>query len=56
MKEFRCVSPECKSEFTATDKEELKRKMAQHLKDAHNVQTPTQTIVNYLETTAVKEK
>lgn len=55
MQEFRCASPECKSQFTAPTKEELTRKMAEHLKDAHNVQTPTQTIVNYLVETSVRE-
>jgi len=55
MQEFHCASAECNSQFVAQNKEELRRKMAEHLKDAHNVQTATQTLVNYLEKTSVRE-
>lgn len=55
MKEFRCGSPECNTQFTAADTDELHAKMATHLKDAHNVQTATQTLVSYLEANAVTD-
>ena len=54
-KEFQCDSPECSSHFTAGDSEEMRREIAKHLKDAHDIDTPTQTIMNYLETTSVTE-
>lgn len=55
MKEFACGSPECNTEFTATDREDLINQMSEHLKDVHNVQTATQTLLNYLEKTAVRD-
>ncbi|MCW2631287.1 MAG: hypothetical protein JWR88_249 [Pseudonocardia sp.] len=54
-KEFQCDSPECSSHFTAADTEEMRREIAKHLRDVHDIDTPTQTIMNYLETTSVKE-
>lgn len=55
MKEFQCDSPECSSHFTAGDTEEMRREIAKHLKNAHDIETPTQTIMSYLETTSVTE-
>lgn len=37
----------CGFKTTAVDKADLVRQLAEHLK-AHNVMTPTQTVVNYL--------
>lgn len=53
MQEFRCGHQECGSRLTATSNDELKRLMAQHLKEVHDVDRPTQTLMNYLETTCV---
>jgi len=53
MHEFQCGHLECGSQFTAADKDHLMQQVAQHLKDAHNVQQPTETLMTYLETTCV---
>jgi predicted small metal-binding protein len=53
MHEFTCGHQECSSQFTASDKDVLMRQVADHLKDTHNVQTATQTLLGYLETTCV---
>ncbi|MGH3801574.1 MAG: DUF1059 domain-containing protein [Pseudonocardiaceae bacterium] len=55
MKEFHCDSPECSSSFTAANSEEMRSKIAQHVMEVHDVATPTETILNYLETTSVTE-
>lgn len=56
MKDFQCGSPECSTQFTAADRDELRREIAEHVKKAHNVATPTETLVSYLEATAVKDR
>ncbi len=53
MHEFQCGHLECGSSFTASDKSYLMSQVAQHLKDAHAVQKPTETLLTYLETTCV---
>ena len=53
MYEFTCGHQECSSQFTASDKDYLMRQVADHLKQAHNVQTATQTLLGYLEATCV---
>jgi predicted small metal-binding protein len=53
MHEFNCGHQECSSQFTASDKDYLMRQVAQHLKEVHNVQKATQTLLGYLETTCV---
>ena len=53
MHEFTCGHQECSSQFTASDKDYLMRQVAQHLKEVHNVQKATQTLLGYLETTCV---
>ncbi|TML96452.1 MAG: DUF1059 domain-containing protein [Actinobacteria bacterium] len=54
MHEFTCGHQECSSQFTSHDKDNLMQQVADHLKDAHNVQTATQTLLGYLEATCVK--
>ena len=54
MHEFTCGHQECSSQFTSHDKNNLMQQVASHLKDAHNVQTATQTLLGYLEATCVK--
>jgi predicted small metal-binding protein len=54
MHEFTCGHQECGSQFTASDKDVLMRQVADHLKDVHNVQQATQTLLGYLESTCVK--
>lgn len=56
MKEFQCGSPECSTHFTATDRDELRREIAEHVKTAHNVATPSETLLTYLEDTAVRDR
>jgi predicted small metal-binding protein len=51
MYEFNCGHQECASQFTSSDKDVLMRQVADHLKEAHNVQAATQTLLGYLETT-----
>ncbi|MGH3437335.1 MAG: DUF1059 domain-containing protein [Candidatus Dormibacteria bacterium] len=53
MHEFNCGHQECASQFTSSDKDNLMRQVADHLKEVHNVQTATQTLLGYLETTCV---
>ena len=53
MHEFTCGHQECSSQFTSSDKDVLMSQVADHLKKVHNVQTATQTLLGYLETTCV---
>jgi len=53
MHEFTCAHQECSSQFTSHDKNTLMQQVADHLKDAHNVQTATQTLLGYLEAVSV---
>jgi len=53
MHEFTCGHQECSSQFTSSDKDVLMRQVADHLREVHNVQTATQTLLGYLEATCV---
>lgn len=53
MYEFSCGHQECGSQFTSTKRDVLMSQVADHLKETHNVQTATQTLLGYLETTCV---
>ncbi len=53
MHEFQCGHQECGSRLTASDRNYLKVQIAEHLRDTHNVQTPTETLMTYLEDTCV---
>jgi predicted small metal-binding protein len=44
---------ECFSRFTSSNKDDLMRQVAEHLKDAHSVDKATQTLLSYLESTCV---
>ncbi|MQA13927.1 MAG: DUF1059 domain-containing protein [Pseudonocardiaceae bacterium] len=55
MQEFHCDSPACASHLTASTKDELMRQVEQHVKDVHNVDNPTQTILSYLASTVRDE-
>lgn len=50
MPEFECrnAGTECDAVLTASDRDDLMYQVSQHLKEAHNIKKPTQTIVNYL--------
>ena len=52
MPSIRCsdAGATCKTPITAPTKEELMRKLVEHLIKVHNVRPPTRTILNYLET------
>lgn len=48
--EVRCAdvgADTCKARFTAETREELVRQVAKHLREVHNVSTPTQTFMTY---------
>jgi predicted small metal-binding protein len=51
--EFNCGHQECSSQIRSSNKDELMRQVTEHLKESHNVQTASQTILGYLETTCV---
>jgi DNA-binding PadR family transcriptional regulator/predicted small metal-binding protein len=53
MHEFTCGHQECNSQFTSRDKATLMKQVADHVRDKHDVQTATQTILGYLEATCV---
>jgi len=53
MHEFMCGHEECGSQFASHDKATLMKKVADHVRDEHAVQTATQTILGYLETHCV---
>ncbi|MGH3786226.1 MAG: DUF1059 domain-containing protein [Pseudonocardiaceae bacterium] len=53
MHEFNCGHQECSSQFVSSDKDHLMRQVAEHLKEAHSVQTATQTLLGYLDATCV---
>jgi predicted small metal-binding protein len=53
MHEFQCGHQECGSRLTASDKDHLRRQVAEHLRDAHGVNKATETLMTYLEATCV---
>ncbi|MGH3784360.1 MAG: DUF1059 domain-containing protein [Pseudonocardiaceae bacterium] len=56
MHQFQCGHEECGSQFTASNKDDLMAQVAQHLKDEHDVNNATQTLMGYLESTCVTVK
>jgi predicted small metal-binding protein len=44
---------ECFSQFTAFNKDDLMRQVAEHVKDVHNVNRATESLMSYLESTCV---
>lgn len=53
MHEFNCGHQECGSQFTASNKSYLMAQVAEHLRDVHNVDKATETLMSYLEATCV---
>ena len=53
MLQFQCGHQECFSQYTASNKDDLMRQVAEHLKDSHDVNTATKTLMDYLEATCV---
>lgn len=53
---FQCGHEECASEYIAANKDDLMAQVSQHLKDAHDVNNATQTLMGYLESTCVTVK
>ncbi|MGH3796893.1 MAG: DUF1059 domain-containing protein [Pseudonocardiaceae bacterium] len=53
MHQFQCGHEECGRQLTASNKDDLMRQVAQHLKEAHNVDRVTETLMRYLETMCV---
>ncbi len=56
MHQFQCGHEECGSEYTAANKADLMAQVAEHLKESHNVDKATQTLMGYLESTCVTVK
>ena len=56
MHQFQCGHQECFSQYTSSNKDDLMRQVAEHLKEAHNVDRATETLMNYLEATCVTTK
>ncbi|MBA2473899.1 MAG: hypothetical protein DLM61_03010 [Pseudonocardiales bacterium] len=56
MYEFNCGHQECGSQLASSDKDVLMRDVVAHLKESHNIQTATQTLVSYLEATCVRTR
>jgi predicted small metal-binding protein len=55
MYEFQCGSPVCHGRLACSDKEELMRRVTEHVRTAHRIPVPTASILGYLEATAVTE-
>jgi predicted small metal-binding protein len=53
MYQFQCAHQECFSQYTASSKDALMQQVADHLKEAHNVDKATETLMSYLEATCV---
>lgn len=53
MYQFQCGHRECSSQYTASNKEALRQQVEDHLKEAHNVDKATETLMSYLEQTCV---
>jgi predicted small metal-binding protein len=53
MHEFVCGHEECRSEITESDRDDLMRRVAEHLKESHNIDKASETLMTYLETTCV---
>ncbi|MGQ0715796.1 MAG: DUF1059 domain-containing protein [Pseudonocardiales bacterium] len=55
MYEFNCGHQECSSQVRSSNKDDLMRQVAEHVKEYHNLQTASQTVLGYLETTCVTQ-
>lgn len=53
MLEFHCGHQECGSRLTAVDQDALMRQVAEHLRAVHHVDSVTETLLSYLESTCV---
>jgi predicted small metal-binding protein len=53
MHEFQCAHEECRSEFVESDRDDLMRRVGDHLREAHNVGRLTETLRSYLEQTSM---
>ena len=53
MHQFQCGHQECFSQFGSPNKDDLMRQVADHLREVHNVEKATQTLLRYLESTCV---
>jgi predicted small metal-binding protein len=56
MYQFQCGHQECFSQCIASNKDDLMQQVAEHLKEAHNVDHASQTLMSYLEATCVTTK
>ena len=53
MHRFQRGHQECLSQFSSPNKDDLMRQVADHLREVHNVEKATQTLLRYLESTCV---
>jgi predicted small metal-binding protein len=55
MYQLACGSPVCEGRLASSDKEELMRELAEHLRTVHRIEVPSKSILGYLEATALTE-
>ena len=53
MHEFRCPHTECNERLTSSDKDDLMGQVSRHLQEVHKIESPTQSLLNYLMGTAL---
>jgi predicted small metal-binding protein len=53
LHQFQCGHEECGSQLTASTRDDLMRQVAHHLKEAHLIDSVTETLLRYLESTCV---
>lgn len=51
--EFQSAHEECRSEFVQSDRDDLMRRVGDHLREAHNIGRLTETLRSYLEATSM---
>src|SRR5579884_4541657 len=56
MYQFRCGHQECSSQYSASNKQALMQQVEDHLKEMHNVDKATETLMSYLEQTCVTSR
>jgi predicted small metal-binding protein len=55
MYEFRCGSPVCKTQFTASTEDELLAQVARHVAVTHRIPNPTKSLVQFLKDNTIHE-
>ncbi len=55
MYEFRCGSPVCKTQFTASTEDQLMTEVARHVLVKHHIAHPTRSLVQFLKDNTIRE-